>query len=139
MYALRAASLGKELIALAIDTRIKSATANFIAVYKNTTDQKGHYMSSKLELFVTKTKDYLKQESDRLDLLLKRLKEAKAPDVDECLYESDGWTLTWLYKDSTIELRWQWNAGIEVMDVNGKLQAEKKMTDAIRVLLRQFS
>ncbi len=96
-------------------------------------------MSSKLELFVAKTKDYLKQESDRLDLLLKRLKEAKAPDVDECLYESDGWTLTWLYQDSTIELRWQWNAGFEVVDVNGKLHAEKKMTDAIRVLLRQFS
>ena len=95
-------------------------------------------MSSKLELFVTKTKDYLKQESDRLDLLLKQLKEAKAPDVDECLYESDGWTLTWLYRDSTIELRWQWNAGFEVVDVNGKLQTEKKMNEAIRVLLRQF-
>lgn len=95
-------------------------------------------MSSKLELFVAKTKDYLKLESDRLDLLLKQLKEAKVPDVDECLYESDGWTLTWLYRDSTIELRWQWNAGFEILDVNGKLHAEKKMTDAIRVLLRQF-
>ncbi len=48
-------------------------------------------MSSNLQVFVTKTKDYLKQESDRLDLLLKKLQEAKAPDVDECLYESDGW------------------------------------------------
>lgn len=95
-------------------------------------------MSSNLQVFVAKTKDYLKQESDRLDLLLKKLQEAKAPDVDECLYESDGWTLIWLYRDSTIELRWQWNAGFEVVDVNGKVQAEKKMTDAIRILLRQF-
>lgn len=95
-------------------------------------------MSSNLQVFVTKTKDYLKQESDRLDLLLKKLQEAKAPDVDECLYESDGWTLTWLHKDSTIELRWQWNAGFEVVDVNGKLHAEKKMGDAIQRLLRQF-
>ena len=95
-------------------------------------------MSSNLQVFVAKTKDYLKLESDRLDLLLKRLQDAKVPDADECLYESDGWTLAWLYRDSTIELRWQWNAGFEVIDVNGKLYAEKKMNDAIQVLLRQF-
>jgi hypothetical protein len=95
-------------------------------------------MSSNLQVFVGKTKDYLKLESDRLDLLLKRCQEAKVPDADECLYESDGWTLVWLHKDTTIELRWQWNAGFEVTDINGKMHAEKTMNEAIQVLLRQF-
>lgn len=44
----------------------------------------------------------------------------------------------WLHGDSTIELRWQWNAVFEVCDMNGKLYMEKKMNDAIQILLRQF-
>lgn len=60
------------------------------------------------------------------------------PDVDECLYNDDGWTLVWLHQESTIELRWQWNAGFEVCDKHGKLHTEKKMQDAIQILLRQF-
>lgn len=67
-----------------------------------------------------------------------RCQEAKLPDVDECLYNDDGWTLVWLHGDSTIELRWQWNAVFEVCDMNGKLYMEKKMNDAIQILLRQF-
>ncbi len=44
----------------------------------------------------------------------------------------------WLHQESTIELRWQWNAGFEVCDKHGKLHTEKKMQDAIQILLRQF-
>ena len=71
MYAFRAASLGNQLVAPAPATRIrKRRRRDFI--FQIVSDQNWDYMSSKLQVFVNQTKDRLKQEQDRLDLLLKK-------------------------------------------------------------------
>jgi len=93
----------------------------------------------RLSDYCAQLKKSLKDHTDRLDLLVKKLQENKLPDANDFEVNDMGWEMTWYDRNqSPVTLRWEWNEGFCVIDDNGSTKTTKKIQDPINALISKL-